>query len=129
MVCLHIVFFHQVFCQLDRRLYRCFLKIPVFVCCVHCFFGFLPHTHLNADAVRIPAFRVPVAARSTVPGNVLIFHALPDFAGETDKIVCGCPTVAAAIVCTVFLCSAKCPDVMDHYIFDPGNTAGIKVVL
>ena len=129
MVCRHIVFFHQVSCQLSRRLYRCSLKIPVFVCCVHCFCGFLPHAHLNADAVRIPAFRVPVAACPTMPGNVFIFYALPDFAGETDKIMCGCPTITAAIVCTVFLCSAQCPDIMDHNIFDPGNIAGIIIVI
>jgi hypothetical protein len=70
-----------------------------------------------------------VTARPTMPGNILIFHTLPDFAGETDKIVCRCPAVTTTIVCTIFLCSAQCSDIMDHNIFDPGNIAGIIIVI
>ena len=61
--------------------------------------------------------------------DIPIFHALPNFAGETDKIVCRCPTVATTIVRTIFLCSAQCSDVVDDDVFDSGDIAGIIIVI
>ena len=129
MICRDVIFFHQVSGQLNSRLYCCSFKIPVLICCPKTRRVLLSHAHLDSDTVGISAFWMLIAARPTMPGDIPIFHALPNFAGETDKIVCRCPTVATTIVCTIFLCSAQCPNIMDHNIFDPGNIAWIIIVI
>ena len=129
MICRDVIFLHQVSGQLNSRLYCCSFKIPVLICCPKTRRVLLSHAHLDSDTVGISAFWMLIAARPTMPGNILIFHALPNFAGETDKIVCRCPTVATTIVCTIFLCSAQCSDVVDHDVFDSGDIAGIIIVI
>ena len=129
MICRDVIFFHQVSGQLNSRLYCCSFKIPVLICCPKTRRVLLSHAHLNPNAISVSAFRMFVTARPTMPGDIPIFHALPNFAGETDKIVCRCPTVATTIVCTIFLCSAQCSDVVDHDVFDSGDIAGIIIVI
>ena len=129
MICRDVIFLHQVSGQLNSRLYCCLFEVPVLVGCPKTRRILLSHTHLNPNAISVSAFRMFATARPTMPGDIPIFHALPNFAGETDKIVCRCPTVATTIVCTIFLCSAQCSDVVDHDVFDSGNIAGIIIVI
>ena len=129
MICKDVIFLHQVSGQLNSRLYCCLFEVPVLVGCPKTRRILLSHTHLNPNAISVSAFRMFVTARPTMPGDIPIFHALPNFAGETDKIVCRCLTVATTIVCTIFLCSAQCSDVVDHDVFDSGDIAGIIIVI
>ena len=98
MICRNVVFLHQISGQLNSRLYCCSFKIPVLICCPKTRRILLSHTHLNPNAISVSAFRMFVTARPTMPGDIPIFHALPNFAGETDKIVCGCSTITTAVI-------------------------------
>lgn len=98
MICRDVIFLHQVSGQLNSRLYCCSFKIPVLICCPKTRRVLLSHTHLNPNAISVSAFRMFVTARPTMPGDIPIFHALPNFAGETDKIVCGCSTITTAVI-------------------------------
>ena len=128
MICRNVIFFHQIPDQLNSWLHRLIFEIPVPVRCSKCLCSPFSHAHFNPDTVGISAFRMFIATRPAMPGNVLIFHTLPDFTVKPDKIMCRWSAVPASVIDAVLFCSAQCTNVVNDDIFDSGTVPGCIVI-
>ena len=127
MVCRNTIFLHQLPRQFNSRLNGSIFEVPVPAVC--CLASFIPDTQLNTDTVGIPTFRMPVTFCPTVPGNVSILYALPDFPAKSHIVVGAGSDIFAGIIPAVGLRPAGSSDVVDHDVPDAvGVTQTIKVV-
>ena len=115
---------HQFFCQGNRCLHCRVLKVPVTAGV--CLAPLIPHAKFDSNTVCVPALRVLVRLRATMPGNILILYRLPYLSLKAHKVVGAGPDAAAGIVSTVGLCPAGGADIVDYDVL---NTTDITAVI
>ena len=72
---------------------------------------------------------MPIRLRPTMPGNVPILYALPDFSAKPYIVMCAGSDVLAGIIPAIGLCPAGSADIVDHDVLDAASvTQTIKVV-
>ena len=122
----HVVLVHQLLSQLNRRLYRYVLKVPVPARISLA--SFVSDTQLDSDTVGIAALRMFVGLRATMPGDVFILHALPDAAVKVHIVVGAGPDALTGILPAVGLRASGGADVMDYDIFDTAKLARVVII-
>ena len=133
MICRNAIFLHQCLGQLNGGLYGCVFKIPVSG--IIGLTATVPDTHLNTDGIGIgtdsvigAAFGVGILFPAAMPGNILVFHCLPDLTGKSNEIMGAGSPVLSCIVLTVSLSASSGSNIVNHDVFDTPDGSSSEIV-